>query len=232
MKIALLGYGKMGKTIERLALKQGDEIVYKRTSSFEEGDLKKANVAIDFSTHRVAFQNIENCLKNNIPVVSGTTAWLDKYNEAAALCKKYNGSFLYASNFSIGVNLFLKITKYAAQVMQPWSDYEVEMEEIHHTQKLDAPSGTAITLAEQILPYTLKNNWILNKKENNKLTIVAKREEDVKGTHIIKYLSPIDTITLQHKAHSREGFAKGALLAAKWILNKKGVFTMDDVLTQ
>ncbi len=230
MKIALLGYGKMGKTIERLALEKGHEIVYKASSALTEGTLNDVDVAIDFSTPDSAFENIKRCLEKNIPVVSGTTAWLDKYNEAVTLCNRYNGSFLYASNFSIGVNLFFKINQYVARLMQGRAAYDVTIEEIHHTQKVDAPSGTAITLADQILKYSDKKDWILDTEEAGKLSINAKRENDVKGTHTVFYKSKIDTISITHKAHSREGFALGALLAAEWLINKKGVFTMQDVL--
>ncbi len=230
MKIALLGYGKMGKTIEQLAKKKGHKIVFILSSSKTEGNLSQADVAIDFSTPDSAFENIKMCLENNVPVVSGTTAWLDKYDEAVALCKQHNGSFLYASNFSIGVNLFFKINQYVAKLMQNRAEYDVAIEEIHHTQKLDAPSGTAITLAQQILPFTQKKEWILDKEASDKITITAKRENEVKGTHTIRYSSLVDTVSIKHEAHSREGFALGALMAAGWLIGKKGVFSMEDVI--
>ncbi len=230
MKIALLGYGKMGKTIEQLAKKKGHKIVFILSSSKTEGNLSQADVAIDFSTPDSAFENIKMCLENDVPVVSGTTAWLDKYDEAVALCKQHNGSFLYASNFSIGVNLFFKINQYVAKLMQNREEYDVAIEEIHHTQKLDAPSGTAITLAQQILPFTQKKEWILDKEASDKITITAKRENEVKGTHTIRYSSLVDTVSIKHEAHSREGFALGALMAAGWLIGKKGVFSMEDVI--
>lgn len=230
MKIALIGYGKMGKTIEKLAVEAGHKIVFKSTSSTADGDLSLADVAIEFSTPETAFQNIKKALDSGIPVVSGTTGWLDRYSEIEECCKNKNGSFLYASNFSIGVNLFFAINEFAGKLMSSYKDYIVSIDEIHHTAKKDAPSGTAISLAEDILKLSSKTEWVLNKEERNKISIFSHREEDVKGTHIITYSSTIDTIQLKHEAHSREGFAKGAILAAEWLKNKKGVFTMKDVL--
>ena len=230
MKIALLGYGKMGKTIEKLALQKGHTIISKinRDSSIEE--IINADLAIEFSIPEVAVSNIKFCLENNIPVVSGTTGWLEHYDEMIKLCENRNGSFIYASNFSVGVNLFFSINEYVSNLMKPWKDYQVSIEEIHHTQKLDAPSGTAISLAEGIINNSDKTNWKLNKSEENQINITAKRIDDVKGTHIINYDSEIDTISIKHEAHSRDGFALGAILAAEWLVDKKGVFTMKDVL--
>ncbi len=230
MKIALLGYGKMGKTIEKLALQKGHTITSKinRDSSIEE--ILNADLAIEFSIPEVAVSNIKFCLENNIPVVSGTTGWLEHYDEMIKLCESRNGSFIYASNFSVGVNLFFSINEYVSNLMKPWKDYQVSIEEIHHTQKLDAPSGTAISLAEGIINNSDKTNWKLNKSEENQISITAKRIDDVKGTHIINYDSEIDTISIKHEAHSRDGFALGAILAAEWLVDKKGVFTMKDVL--
>lgn len=230
MKIALLGYGKMGKTIEKLALEKGHSVVFKSTSDTSEGNMDEADVAIEFSVPEVAVENIARALKKDIPVVSGTTGWLDKYHSITKLCKSRNGSFIYASNFSVGVNLFFSINEYAAQLMAPWKEYDVSVGEIHHTEKKDAPSGTAITIAETILNYSEKESWELDANNKEQLRIVAKREKDVKGTHVVKYASSIDTISLKHEAHSREGFAKGALLAAEWIKDKKGIFTMKEVL--
>ncbi|MBX2826666.1 MAG: 4-hydroxy-tetrahydrodipicolinate reductase [Flavobacteriaceae bacterium] len=230
MKIALLGYGKMGKTIERLAVEKGHEIVYTASSSSETGNLKAADCAIEFSLPGTAVSNIKRCFEENIPVVSGTTGWLDAYDEVLNFCKNSNGSFIYASNFSIGVNLFFSMNDYLAQLMKPWADYVPSLTEIHHTQKLDAPSGTAITLAEGILKHSKKKGWKLDSTEKEHLSIEAKRIEDVKGTHMVDYTSPIDTITLQHEAHTRDGFALGAILAAEWLVGKTGVFTMKDVL--
>jgi len=230
MKIALLGYGKMGKTIEKLAIQKGHTIVERTNSASEKINLANADVAIEFSTPETATKNITFCLENNIPIVSGTTGWLENYEEMVKLCEKRNGSFIYASNFSIGVNLFFNINEYVSKVMEPWKDYNVSIEEIHHTQKKDAPSGTAITLAEEILKHSDKKEWKLDGDSNEELTITAQRTEDVKGTHIINYNSNIDTISIKHKAHSREGFAIGAILAVEWLQNKKGVYTMKDVL--
>jgi 4-hydroxy-tetrahydrodipicolinate reductase len=230
MKIALLGYGKMGKTIEKLALEKGHTIVFKSTSETSEGNFNDAEVVIEFSSPEAAVSNISKALEAGIPVVSGTTGWLEKYGEMVKLCKKCNGSFITASNFSVGVNLFFSINEYAAKLMAPWKDYNVSVEEIHHLQKKDAPSGTAITIAEGILKHSDKKDWKLNTSEENSLNITAKREEDVKGTHIVSFDSSIDTISLKHEAHSREGFALGAILAAEYLKDKKGIFTMKDVL--
>ena len=230
MKIALLGYGKMGKTIEKLAIQKGYTIVEKTTSISENIQITNVDVAIEFSSPNAAVKNIQFCLENNIPVVSGTTGWLEKYDEMVKLCEKRNGSFVYASNFSVGVNLFFSINEYVSKVMEPWKEYDASIEEIHHTQKKDAPSGTAITLAEGILKHSEKKEWKLDRDSNHELKITAQRIEDVKGTHIINYNSNIDTISIKHEAHSREGFAIGAILAAEWLQNKKGVYSMKDVL--
>jgi 4-hydroxy-tetrahydrodipicolinate reductase len=230
MKLALLGFGKMGKTIEKLALEKGHTVVYKSTSSSLEGSLTEADVAIEFSNPDVAVSNLTKCFENNIPVVCGTTGWLAHYDEMIKLCKKRNGSFIYASNFSVGVNLFFKLNAQLAQLMEPWEAYDVDVEEIHHKEKKDAPSGTAITLAQGILPFRNKKTWKLDKATGEALKIVAIREDDVKGTHTVSYTSEIDTIKITHEVHSRDGFAKGAILAAEWLQQKKGVFNMKDVL--
>lgn len=230
MKIALIGYGKMGKTIEQLALKKGHTIVYTSNNNIKQGSLNKADVAIEFSTPEAAVYNIKNCFTQGIPVVCGTTGWLEHYDEVLSFCEKSNGSFIYASNFSVGVNLFFNLNEYLAKLMQPWQDYTPNIEEIHHLEKKDAPSGTAISLAQGILKNTTLNNWVLNKEEVNSLTIKAIREGDVKGTHHIYYNSPIDTIKITHEAKNRDGFALGAILAAEWLQNKKGVYSMKDVL--
>ncbi|MCH9659894.1 MAG: 4-hydroxy-tetrahydrodipicolinate reductase [Bacteroidetes bacterium] len=230
MKIALLGYGKMGKTIEKLAVANGHSIVYTSGSSETKGALSEADVAIEFSVPDSAVSNITKCLEKQIPIVCGTTGWLDHYNEVLKLCEERNGSFIYASNFSIGVNLFFNLNEYLAKLMKPWKSYDVSIEEIHHTQKLDAPSGTAISLAEGIIPHSEKKKWKLDSQVTEDLSITAKRIEDVKGTHITTYTSPIDTISIAHEAHTRDGFAMGAILAAEWLKDKKGVFTMKDVL--
>ncbi|MRT17608.1 4-hydroxy-tetrahydrodipicolinate reductase [Vitellibacter sp. q18] len=230
MKIALLGYGKMGKTIEKLALEKGHSIVFKSSSETSDGNFAEADVAIEFSSPEAAVANISKALEAGIPVVSGTTGWLKDYEKIATLCKKRNGSFITASNFSVGVNLFFSINEYAARLIAPWKEYTVSVAEIHHLQKKDAPSGTAITLAEGIIKHSDKTNWKLNASEENTLKITAKREAEVKGTHEVFYESSIDTISLKHEAHNRDGFAMGAILAAEFIKNKKGIFTMKDVL--
>jgi len=230
MKIALLGYGKMGKAIETIALQRGHTIVIK-TSKTDNYTITDADVAIDFSIPSAAFGNISNCINNQVPVISGTTGWLDQYNDVVSLCEKQKGAFIYASNFSLGVNIFFELNETLAKMMSKLKDYKLDIEEIHHTQKLDAPSGTAITLAEGII----KNNddykgWELDKANNNNIPIVAKRIPEVPGTHTISYTSPIDTIKIEHEAHNRQGFALGAVIAAEWIADKTGVFTMKDVL--
>lgn len=230
MKIALLGYGKMGKTIDKLAIKKGHSVVLKLSTTPLKKDLLNADIAIEFSTPESAVNNIKLCLENNIPIVSGTTGWLQHYDKMVKFCENHNGSFIYASNFSVGVNLFFSINEYVSKLMKPWKNYQVSMEEIHHTQKLDAPSGTAITLAEGIINKSDKKGWTLENPSEEEIKITAHRIDDVKGTHIINYESKIDTISIKHEAHSREGFALGAILAAEWLVDKKGVFTMKDVL--
>ena len=237
MKLALLGYGKMGKAIEQIALQKGHEIVYVSHGNLYEEKLVSAEVAIDFSVPEAAFKNISTCIKNKVPVVSGTTGWLQDFEKAVKLCQEENGAFLYASNFSLGVNLFFELNKFLAKTMRNFPQYSIEIEEIHHTEKKDAPSGTAISLAKQILQKTDKTDWELvrnNSEEikvkNNIVPITAKRVVDVPGTHCVKYTSAIDDIEIKHTAHSREGFALGAVLAAEWIQGKTGVFEMKDVL--
>ena len=230
MKIALLGYGKMGKIVEKLAVKKGHTIVSRINQYSSKEEILKADIAIEFSTPQAAVSNIKFCLENGIPIVSGTTGWLAHYDKMIKLCENRNGSFIYASNFSIGVNLFFSINEYVSNLMEPWKDYQVSIEEIHHTKKLDAPSGTAITLAEEIVKNSDKKNWKLNEEADGTIKITAKRMDEVKGTHIINYDSNIDTISIKHEAHSRDGFALGALLAAEWLADKKGIFTMKDVL--
>ncbi|MBV1924839.1 MAG: 4-hydroxy-tetrahydrodipicolinate reductase [Flavobacteriaceae bacterium] len=230
MKIALLGYGKMGKIIEKLALQKGHQIVLKTTSKDSSFDLSETDVAIEFSTPNAAIQNIKTCFEQDTPVVSGTTGWLDQYDEMIKFCENRNGSFIYASNFSVGVNLFFSMNEYVSKLMKPWKDYDVSIEEIHHTEKKDAPSGTAISLAEGILNNSEKKDWKLDSDSERELNISAKRIDDVKGTHIISYDSEIDSISIKHEAHSREGFALGAILAAEWLQHKKGVYSMKDVL--
>lgn len=231
MNIALLGYGKMGKVIERIALERGHTIVFKSGRNTTTIDLSNADVAIDFSTPDAAVNNISTCFNNNVPVISGTTGWLESYDQMVELCNKTNGAFIYGSNFSLGVNVFFELNNYLAKMMNNLKQYNVNLEEIHHTQKLDAPSGTAISLAEGIINNSDKTSWKMDEStNNNEIPIIAKRINDVPGTHTIDYSSEVDSIKIEHIAHSREGFALGAVIAAEWILNKKGVFTMKDVL--
>ena len=231
MRIALLGYGKMGKTIEQIATKRGHNIVLTVDKDDTDYDITKADVAIDFSIPSVAFNNISNCLNNNVPVISGTTGWLDRYDDAVELCKEKKGAFIYASNYSLGVNIFFELNKTLAKMMSNLKQYNVSMEEIHHTQKLDAPSGTAISLANDIIAqHGAYDAWKLDEADGTSIPIVAKRIEDVPGTHTVDYSSEVDTITIEHIAHNRQGFALGAVIAAEWIVGKTGVFTMNDVL--
>lgn len=230
MKIALLGYGRMGKEIEKIALDRGHEIVLK-ISDASSYDIEMADIAIDFSIPDAAVENISNCIRHQIPVVSGTTGWLEQYGEVTALCKEHNGAFIYASNFSLGVNIFFELNKRLAAFMNTVEGYETTIEEIHHTKKLDAPSGTAITLAEGIIEQSHYSSWKLDQNsDTNTIPITAKRIPEVPGTHSIHYDSEIDSIEIKHTAHNRKGFALGAVIAAEWLLNKKGVFTMKDVL--
>lgn len=220
----------MGKVIERIALERGHAIVVRKTRQNTFEGLETADVAIDFSIPDAAVENITACLQAGIPVVSGTTGWLAQYEAMKTLCEKQNGAFLYGSNFSLGVNLFFELNQKLAQLMAKFPQYAVDMEEIHHTQKLDKPSGTAITLAEGLLPYTGFTAWSLDKKATDALYIDVKRENEVPGTHSIFYRSAVDTIEIKHTAHNREGFAYGAVIAAEWLATRKGVFTMKDVL--
>lgn len=230
MKIALLGYGRMGKEIEKIAISRGHEIVIRKAADTEI-DITQADVAIDFSIPTFAFENITNCFKNGVPVVSGTTGWLDNYSKALDICEENKGAFIYASNFSVGVNIFFELNKQLAKMMSNIDNYDIAMEEVHHTKKLDAPSGTAITLAEGIIENTSKENWDLDEASSeNNIPIVAKRIPEVPGTHSVWYNSEVDSIEIKHTAHSRKGFALGAVVAAEWLLGKTGVFTMKDVL--
>jgi 4-hydroxy-tetrahydrodipicolinate reductase len=231
MKIALLGYGKMGKVIEKILLQRGHEIVLRKSSSTSFDGLLIADVAIDFSLPNVAVENISECLESGIPVISGTTGWLDSYPEMVQLCNQKNGAFIYGSNFSLGVNLFFDLNEKLAKMMSQFEQYGVEIEEIHHTQKLDAPSGTAISLANGIIENSKYASWTLSENPSeNEIYIDAQRIENVPGTHSVIYDSLVDAIEITHTAHSRDGFAFGAVIAAEWIFGKKGVFTMKDVL--
>jgi 4-hydroxy-tetrahydrodipicolinate reductase len=230
MKIALLGYGKMGKVIERIALERGHEIVLKKDENNTYEGLEKADVAIDFSVPMAAVENISNCFHANVPVVSGTTGWLEHYDEIIALCHEKKGGFISSSNFSLGVNLFFELNDYLSKIMAPYTSYSVDMEEIHHTQKLDAPSGTAISLAKGVIENSHYTNWTLDKAADNEIHIEALRIAEVPGTHTVTYNSEVDSIEIKHTAHNREGFALGAVIAAEWLAGKQGVFTMKDVL--
>ena len=230
MNIALFGYGKMGKMIEGIARERGHQIVAKIDVDATNIDYTEMDVAIDFSTPNAAYTNITQCFEHRVPVISGTTGWLEKYRMAVASCRAHKGAFIYASNFSLGVNLFFEVNEQLARIMAPLTQYKVGMEEIHHTQKLDAPSGTAITLAEGILKHSNHKSWELEPTGANALPITAKRIGDTPGTHTVTYTSPVDSIEIKHTAHNREGFALGAVIAAEWILGKEGVFTMRDVL--
>lgn len=236
MKIALIGYGKMGKTIEQLALAKGYEIVLKvdnqNALTWTNEELKNADVAIEFTQPESAIQNITRCFECGVPVISGTTGWVEKMEEVNEICKKQDGGFFYASNFSVGVNLFFKLNKILAKMMEAYDSYDISLEEIHHTQKLDAPSGTAITLAEGLLEnISRKSNWVKESaNQKNELPIFSKRVEKVPGTHSISYDSKMDSIEIKHTAHSRLGFAKGALMASEWMKGRKGIYGMEDLI--
>lgn len=233
MNIAIVGYGKMGKTIERLAKEKGHKIavIFDKTPTHSELRDHNIDVAIEFSHPDAAFENLNVLLGSNIPTVCGTTGWLGKLDQIEQKVTQYNGSFLYASNFSLGVNLFFEIVQQTAQLMKDQDLYDLKLTEIHHTQKKDAPSGTAITIAEKIMQKTGFEHWSLDKKEGKKdIPIYALREPEVPGTHIVEYFSDIDSIELKHTANSRDGFALGAIKAAEYIYDKKGIFTIKDVL--
>ena len=230
MKIALLGYGKMGKVIERIALERGHEIVLRKSSGDSFSGLENADVAIDFSIPHAAVDNITTCINAGVPVISGTTGWLAEYHKMVTLCEEKNAAFIYGSNFSLGVNLFFELNDYLARMMAKFNQYHASMEEIHHTQKLDKPSGTAISLANSIINHTAYNEWSIENPKADDLFIEVKRMENVPGTHSIFYTSDVDTIEIKHTAHNRDGFAFGAVIAAEWIIGKTGVYTMKDVL--
>lgn len=230
MKIALLGYGKMGKVIERIALERGHEIVLKKDEFNTYDGLSTANVAIDFSVPSAAVDNISASFNANVPVVSGTTGWLEHYDEMIALCNEKKGGFISSSNFSLGVNIFFGLNEYLAKIMNQFDSYKVTMEEIHHIHKLDAPSGTAISLAQGVIQNSDYSNWTLDEAKKGEIHIEAKRIGEVPGTHTVNYNSAIDSIEIKHTAHNREGFALGAVIAAEWLAGKQGIFTMKDVL--
>lgn len=234
MKIAIIGYGKMGKAIEKL-LSPGDQVVLKINSANRRelslDKLSACDVAIEFSTPNAAIQNIFLCINAGIPVVSGTTGWLEHMPDIKKLVAKANGAFFYAANYSIGVNLFFAINAYSAQLMANFTEYKVSMEEQHHIHKLDAPSGTAIRLSEDIIRHQPDlSEWALDANSNQALSINAVREGEIPGTHIVEYASEEDKITLSHQAFTRDSFARGALTAARWIIGKKGIYGMQDLL--
>lgn len=220
----------MGKMIEQIALDRGHKIVAKIEVDTKEIDFSQMDVAIDFSMPSAAYDNITKCFEHKVPVISGTTGWLDKFEEAKKICTDNDSAFIYASNYSLGVNIFFELNQYLAKMMKSLDQYKVSMEEIHHTQKLDEPSGTAITLAEGIINNSDYKAWKLENAAENEIPITAKRIGMTPGTHSIDYSSKVDSIEIKHTAHNREGFALGAVIAAEWIKGKKGIFTMKDVL--
>jgi 4-hydroxy-tetrahydrodipicolinate reductase len=235
MKIALIGYGKMGKAVEKIAIGRGHTISAR--IDIDPNDIIQLennlhDVAIEFSVPGHAPNNISKCFDLKIPVLSGTTGWLTHKPEIEKYCRDKNGTFFYSSNYSLGVNLFFKLNEHLAKIIKPYTDYKVNIEEIHHTQKKDAPSGTAITLAEGILKYfTNKSGWTLHpEKKEDKIEIESKRIDPYAGQHTVTYKSPVDEIEIRHTAHSREGFALGAVLVAEWLPSQKGVLGMDDFL--
>jgi 4-hydroxy-tetrahydrodipicolinate reductase len=237
MRIALIGYGKMGKAIEEIAVQKGHEIAIKidenNPGDFTKQNMQKADVAIEFTNPHSAFENIKKAIGMGLPIVSGSTGWTDRLEEIKKYCLDQNGSFIYSSNFSIGVNIFFELNKRLAALMSQHPEYKIRLEEIHHTQKKDAPSGTAISLAEQIQENIARKKKWVNEESNEPdlLPIISKRIDPAPGTHIISYTSPIDDIEIIHTAHNRMGFASGAVLAAEFIHGKKGVFTMKEVLS-
>jgi 4-hydroxy-tetrahydrodipicolinate reductase len=237
MKIALIGYGKMGKAIEAIALEQHHEVVLKidvdNAADFTAEKMALADVAIEFTGPHSAVENILKCLSFGIPVVSGSTGWLDQWEKVANYCSEHNGTLIYSSNYSIGVNLFFEVNKYLARLMEQYPSYDVFLKEIHHTQKKDAPSGTAISLAEQVLQgLSRKTNWTNDAvtPNSNLLAIESERIDPAPGTHHVKYTSAIDDIEIIHTAHNRTGFAGGAVTAAEFAIGKKGIYTMKEVL--
>lgn len=235
MKIALIGFGKMGKAIEKIAISKGHQILYKveDVASLDAITNDRPDVAIEFTQPESAFQNLQFCLENDIPVISGTTGWLDRYSEIEQICKDKNGTLLHSSNFSIGVNLFFELNEWLAKRMNGLP-FRSEMEEIHHTEKKDSPSGTAVKLFEGIQKVNPNiSDWINEEStDQTKIGIVSKRIPDVPGTHTVSYSSPLESISIQHTAHGRSVFADGALMVAQWIKDKKGVFTMSDFIKE
>lgn len=233
MKILLVGYGKMGKTIERIALERGHTIAARiDIENIGDLDTAEADVAIEFSHPDAAFENIRKCIERSIPTVCGTTGWLNRRPEIDSLVKARGATFFYASNYSLGVNLFFKLSEHLARLMNQFTTYEVRIDEVHHAQKKDAPSGTAITLAEGVIRHLdRKKKWTEHRNAgNDEIEIQSFRIDEVPGTHVVKYASKIDDIEIKHTAHTREGFALGAVMVAEWVRDKQGVLNMDDFL--
>lgn len=231
MKIALVGYGKMGQIIDQIAQSRGHEVVARLNETPNGENLNQPDVVIEFSSPDSAYNNIKFCLEQKIPVVCGTTGWLDRKGEIEEICKREEAAFLYGSNFSLGVNLFFALNEKLAQLICPFREnYQCQLEEIHHIHKLDAPSGTAISLAQGIIEHSNFEDWKLDETQGKKLGIKAIRESEVPGTHSVYYRSEVDEIEIKHTAFNRKGFALGAVIAAEWILGKKGNFTMKEVL--
>lgn len=230
MKIALVGYGKMGKIIDEISQSRGHEVVARLKETPTKESLNDADVVIEFSNPEAAFENIKVCLENKIPVICGTTGWLDKKPEIERIAVEQNSAFLYGSNFSLGVNLFFAINEKLAKLMNNVDEYQCQLEEIHHIHKKDAPSGTAISIAEGIIENSKYEAWKLGETKGKELGIFAIREDEVPGTHSVFYRSEVDEIEIKHTAFNRNGFALGAVIAAEWIVGKQGVFSMKDVL--
>ena len=229
MKIGIIGYGKMGKAIEKVAIDRGHLIIFK-TNNCDLNLIKDVDVTIEFSTPESAFTNIKNCIDSNVPVVSGTTGWLEDLDDIKKLCDKKNGSFLYASNFSLGANLFFELNKKLAHLMSDKNQYKTSIDETHHIHKVDKPSGTAITLADDIISNSRYKNWELGSSSKDKININSSREKEVNGVHKVVYSSENDIISIKHEALNRNGFALGAVISAEWLVNKKGCFSISDML--
>ena len=229
MKIGIIGYGKMGKAIEKVAIDRGHLISFK-TNNCDINLINDVDVTIEFSTPESAFTNIKNCIDSNVPVVSGTTGWLEDLDDIKKLCDKKNGSFLYASNFSLGANLFFELNKKLAHLMSDKNQYKTSIDETHHIHKLDRPSGTAITLADDIISNSRYKNWELDSSSKDKININSSREKEVNGVHEVVYSSENDIISIKHEALNRNGFALGAVISAEWLVNKKGCFSISDML--
>ena len=229
MKIGIIGYGKMGKAVEKIAVQRGHSIAFK-TNDFNLNLINDVDVTIEFSTPESAFTNIKKCLDSNVPVVTGTTGWLDDLEDIKKLCDKKNGSFLYASNFSLGANLFFELNKKLAHLMSDKNEYKTSIDETHHIHKVDKPSGTAITLADDIISNSRYKNWKLDSNSKDIININSNREKEINGVHKVVYSSENDIISIKHEALNRNGFALGAVISAEWLVNKKGCFSISDML--